>query len=66
LRHFYFEEAFAVARQPITKVYPRYQQFNLRFGVGAVTHEPELSLIGEIISKWSYVETEMAVVLGCL
>jgi hypothetical protein len=55
-----------MARQPLTRIYPKYHHFILRFGVSALSREPELAIISQIITKWSYIETEMAVVLGLL
>src|SRR5258708_25257345 len=56
-----------MSRQPLVRVYPNSRSFNLRFGVSAINNRPdECSLVGRIVAKWSYIETEMAVVLGIL
>src|SRR5258708_11522665 len=56
-----------MARQPIVRVYPNARNFNLRFGSSAINKRPdEAGLIGKIVRKWSYIEGEMAVVLGML
>jgi hypothetical protein len=62
-------KGFVMGRQPLVRTISPHRAYhaNLRFGVSAIMKRPESSkLIGDCMAKWSYIETEMAVVLGIL
>lgn len=56
-----------MARQPLGKIIPLSKRPTVYFGAHWTSARPrEMAIVGHIIATWSYVEAEMAIVLGYL